>query len=57
MARPGLKDTLLSLKLPRAAAGPRVTEMDGSGAPPERLFPSLRPRRHEALLLSGGTIP
>ncbi len=57
MTRPGWKDTLLSLNLPGPAAGPRITELDGSGAPPERLFPCLRPRRHEALLLSGGPHP
>ena len=52
-----MKDFYLSLQLPRPAPGPRVTEIDGSGAPPEQLFPCLNPQAHEALLLSGGDHP
>ena len=52
-----MKDSFLSLQLPRPATGPRVTEIDGPGAPPEQLFPCLDPQAHEALLLSGGDHP
>mgnify|MGYP001110652151 CR=1 FL=1 len=52
-----MKDSLLSLQLPKPAPGPRVTEIDGPGALPEQLFPCLNPQAHEALLLSGGDHP
>jgi len=52
-----LSDSLLSLQLPGPAQEPGVTEIDGSGALPEQLFPRLNPRAHEALLLSGGDHP
>ena len=47
----------LSISWPGAVSELSITEMDFPGIPPERLFPSLDPRPHEGLLLSGGTHP
>lgn len=43
--------------MPRPLSEPSVTEFRGYGIAPERLFPCLTPKPHEALLLSGGNHP
>jgi len=52
-----LNDLLRSVQLPKPESELRVTEVEDSGTPPERLFPCLDPQPHEALLLSGGSHP
>ena len=50
-------DWPLAAELPILTGEPFLLEMGVSGLPPERLYPLLAPRRHESLLLSGGTHP